>query len=89
MLTELDALFQSSSPETRVPDYRRLVVGDNVLAKPTRTTREHTAARTPRTPWYHLGPEYGGKKGDRINDHHLSLEEKRRARREAGKPSEP
>lgn len=31
-------------------------------------------------PWYHLGPEYGGKKGDRINEHHLSLEEKRKAR---------
>ncbi|SUA58541.1 N-6 DNA Methylase [Oligella ureolytica] len=33
-------------------------------------------------PWYHLGPEYGGKKGDRINEHHLSLEEKRKARGE-------
>jgi len=33
-------------------------------------------------PWYHLGPEYGGKEGDRVNDHHLSLEEKRRARAE-------
>src|SRR5690625_365928 len=31
-------------------------------------------------PWYHLGPEYGGKEGDRINEHHLSLEEKRKAR---------
>ena len=31
-------------------------------------------------PWYHLGPEYGGKEGDRINDHHLSLDEKRKAR---------
>lgn len=31
-------------------------------------------------PWYHLGPEYGGKKGDRINDHHLSLAEKQAAR---------
>ena len=31
-------------------------------------------------PWYHLGPEYGGKEGDRINDHHLTLEEKRKAR---------
>jgi len=31
-------------------------------------------------PWYHLGPEYGGKEGDRINDHHLMLEEKRKAR---------
>ena len=31
-------------------------------------------------PWYKLGLEYGGKEGDRINDHHLSLEEKRAAR---------
>jgi hypothetical protein len=31
-------------------------------------------------PWYHLGPEYGGKKGDRINDHHLTLAEKQAAR---------
>ncbi len=31
-------------------------------------------------PWYHLGPEYGGKDGDRINDHHLKLEEKKKAR---------
>ena len=31
-------------------------------------------------PWYHLGPIYGGNEGDRINDHHLTLEEKRKAR---------
>lgn len=31
-------------------------------------------------PWYYLGLEYGGKEGDRINDHHLTLEEKRGAR---------
>lgn len=31
-------------------------------------------------PWYHLGLEYGGKEGDRINEHHLSLEEKRKAK---------
>ena len=31
-------------------------------------------------PWYHLGLEYDGKEGDRINDHHLALEEKRAAR---------
>lgn len=30
-------------------------------------------------PWYRLGLEYGGKEGDRINDHHLSLAEKRKA----------
>jgi len=27
-------------------------------------------------PWYKLGTNYGGKEGDRINDHHLSLAEK-------------
>lgn len=27
-------------------------------------------------PWHHLGPEFGGRKGDRINDHHLMLAEK-------------
>lgn len=34
----------------------------------------------PSAPWYDLGPEYGGKQGDRINDHHLSLAEKLKAR---------
>jgi hypothetical protein len=34
-------------------------------------------------PWYHLGPEYGGKKGDRINEHHLSLREKQAAKESA------
>jgi hypothetical protein len=33
----------------------------------------------PSAPWYHLGLEYGGKEGDRINEHHLSLAEKRAA----------
>ena len=33
-------------------------------------------------PWYHLGPEHGGKEGDRINDHHLTLAEKIAARQE-------
>jgi len=28
------------------------------------------------SPWYKLGLEYGGKEGDRINDHHLTLAEK-------------
>ncbi|MHB8898384.1 MAG: Eco57I restriction-modification methylase domain-containing protein [Thermoguttaceae bacterium] len=31
-------------------------------------------------PWYHLGPQYDGNPGDRINDHHLTLEEKKKAR---------
>ncbi|MBL7091429.1 DNA methyltransferase [Acidovorax sp.] len=36
-------------------------------------------------PWYELGLKYGGKKGDRINDHHLTLAEKRAARAKQGK----
>lgn len=31
-------------------------------------------------PWYNLGIQYGGKKGDRINDHHTTLQEKTDAR---------
>jgi hypothetical protein len=34
----------------------------------------------PSAPWYHLGLEYGGKEGDRINEHHLSLSDKHKAR---------
>ena len=30
-------------------------------------------------PWYGLGPEYGEAEGTRINDHHLALEEKKKA----------
>jgi hypothetical protein len=31
-------------------------------------------------PWYDLGPRYGGKAGDRVNDCHTTLPEKRAAR---------
>ncbi len=34
-------------------------------------------------PWYELGLQYDGKVGDRINDHHLSLADKRKAREKA------
>ena len=32
------------------------------------------------SPWFKLGLKYGGKEGDRINDHHLTLAEKKSAR---------
>ena len=34
----------------------------------------------PSAPWYELGLQYEGKVGDRINEHHLSLADKRKAR---------
>ena len=37
----------------------------------------------PSAPWYELGLQYDGKIGDRINDHHLSLADKRTARERA------
>ena len=37
----------------------------------------------PSAPWYDLGPQYGGKVGDRINDHHLTLAKKRAGREKA------
>jgi hypothetical protein len=42
-------------------------------------------ADTADAPWYELGLQYGGKLGDRINDHHLTLAEKRAARAKKGK----
>lgn len=39
----------------------------------------------PSAPWYKLGLQYGGRVGDRINDHHLTLAEKRAARAKQGK----
>nr|WP_291983224.1 DNA methyltransferase [Candidatus Accumulibacter sp. ACC005] len=39
----------------------------------------------PLAPWYELGLQYDGKVGDRINDHHLTLAEKRAARAKQGK----
>jgi hypothetical protein len=38
----------------------------------------------PSAPWYELGLKYGGKVGDRINDHHLTLAEKQAARAKKG-----
>jgi len=31
-------------------------------------------------PWYSFGPHYGGKEGDRINDHYLGLAEEHAAK---------
>ena len=45
MLAELRLLLQHASPDTTMPEYRELVVEENVLGKPTRTTREHTVRK--------------------------------------------
>lgn len=50
-------------------------------AKPNIDWKKDRGKDVPSAPWYALvGPEYGGNKGDRINDHHLTIAEKRSAR---------
>lgn len=49
-------------------------------AKPNIKWTKDRGSDVPSAPWYHLGLEYGGKEGDRINDHHLHLAKKLAAR---------
>ena len=42
MLDELSLLLEHATPTSTMDDFRRLAVTDNVLAKPTRMTREHS-----------------------------------------------
>jgi hypothetical protein len=50
-------------------------------AKPNINWNKDRGKDTPSAPWYNLGPQNGGNKGDRINDHHLTNAEKREARK--------
>ncbi len=59
--------------------------GAGVLrAKPNIHWKKDRGTDVESAPWYHLGLEYGGKEGDRINEHHLTLAEKKAARAEKG-----
>ncbi|BDX02820.1 hypothetical protein MACH16_15680 [Marinomonas pontica] len=58
--------------------------GAGVLrAKPNVHWKKDRGTDVVSAPWYHLGLEYGGKEGDRINEHHLTLAEKKAAREDA------
>lgn len=45
MFKEIDELLAHATAVTSVCDYRRLVVEENILAKPTRVTREYTVRK--------------------------------------------
>ncbi|NRD74014.1 N-6 DNA methylase [Shewanella sp. VB17] len=58
--------------------------GAGVLrAKPNIHWKKDRGTDVASAPWFELGPKYDGKEGDRINDHHLTLAEKRAARESA------
>jgi hypothetical protein len=57
------------------------VRGAGVLRdKPKISWKNDRGADAPSAPWYHLGPVKGLDEGIRINDHHLTLEEKQKAK---------
>jgi len=74
-----DGVRLNIRPFLSVPDVGKK--GAGVLRdKPNIQWNKDRGKDVPSAPWYHLGLESGGSEGDRINDHHLSLEEKQRAR---------
>ncbi len=77
-----DGVRVNIRPFLTVPDVGKR--GAGVLRdKPNINWNKDRGKDVPSSPWYILGPKYGGNKGDRINDHHLTLAEKFDAR--AGK----
>ena len=74
-----DGIRLNIRPFMTVPDIKKR--GAGVLRdKPNIKWTKDRGKDVNSAPWFHLGPEYSGKEGDRINDHHLSLAEKRNAR---------
>lgn len=63
--------------------------GAGVLrAKPSIHWKKDRGNDVPSAPWYTLGEKYGEKVGARINDHHLTLAEKKAARESAAMATE-
>jgi len=73
-----DGVRLNIRPFMSVPDVKKR--GAGVLRdKPNIHWKKDRGKDVESAPWYHLGPQHGGKEGDRINDHHLSLADKRAA----------
>ena len=74
-----DGVRLNIRPFLSVPDVGKK--GAGVLrTKPNIHWKKDRGADVKSAPWYRLGLEFDGKKGDRINDHHLSLAAKQAAK---------
>ena len=74
-----DGVRLNIRPFMSVPDVKKK--GAGVLCdKPNVKWGKDRGKDVESAPWYNLGLDYGGKEGDRLNDHHLSLAEKRAAK---------
>lgn len=74
-----DGVRLNIRPFMSVPDVK--ATGAGVLrVKPRVDWKKDRGKDVESAPWYQLGPQYWGNKGDRINDHHLTLKVKQEAR---------
>jgi len=77
-----DGVRMNIRPFLSVPDVVKR--GAGVLRdKPNIKWEKDRGSDVASAPWYELGLQHDGKLGDRINDHHLSLADKRKAREKA------
>lgn len=78
-----DGVRMNIRPFLSVPDVAKRDAGI-LRDRPNVDWGKDRGADVKSAPWYSLGPIYGGKNGDRINDHHLTLAEKLAARAAQG-----
>jgi hypothetical protein len=74
-----DGVRLNIRPFLNVPDVGKKDAGI-LRAKPNIHWKKDRGKDVESAPWFKLGLEYGGKEGDRINDHHLSLADKQNAK---------
>ncbi|MDR5907512.1 Eco57I restriction-modification methylase domain-containing protein [Franzmannia qiaohouensis] len=74
-----DGVRLNIRPFLSVPDVKKKGAGV-LVHKPNIHWKKDRGKDVETAPWYHLGPQLGGAKGDRINDYHLTLMAKRAAR---------
>ena len=76
-----DGVRLNIRPFMSAKDVGKKGAGAGVLrAKPNVHWKKDRGTDVASASWFDLGLEYGGKQGDRINEHHLSLAEKKAAR---------
>jgi hypothetical protein len=61
---------------------RPFMIAEVLREQPRINWNKDRGTDVPTAPWFQLGPAYGGKPGDRINKHHVTVAEKRAARTE-------
>ncbi|MGJ7462108.1 Eco57I restriction-modification methylase domain-containing protein [Halomonas sp. MA07-2] len=77
-----DGVRLNIRPFLSVPDVKRRGAGV-LVHKPNIHWKKDRGKDVESAPWYNLGPQLGGAKGDRINDYHLTLAAKKAASKQA------